>query len=224
MKKILPQYTYFPLIITVILNFAVFYGTRPFNRGLHHYNMSLPIDDWIPFVPAAIVIYFLAFLTWVIGYCVIARESEEICCELLAAEVIAKLLSMVCFLVIPTVMVRPEVTGNDPFSWLTAFAYAADTPDNLFPSIHCLANWFAFRGALRCRKVGSGYKIFMGVYAVLVFAATLLVKQHVFVDVLGGVAVVELGLWLSRCLGAGRLFGAANRRLGLSESRGNERK
>ena len=39
-----------------------------------------------------------------------------------------------------------------------------------------------------------------------IFASTVLVKQHVFIDILGGVAVAEAGLFLGRKLRAGRLF------------------
>lgn len=219
LSKFLPQYTYFPLILAVVVNLAVFYGTRPITRGWYHYDMSLPIDDRIPFVPAAIVIYVLAFVTWVVGYCVIARESREHCYRVLAGDLIAKLLCMVCFLAIPTAMERPEIPGTDVFSWLNRFIYAADTPDNLFPSLHCLVNWLLFRGSLGCKKVGAGYKGFMGVFAILVFASTVLVKQHLFLDILGGVAAAELGLWLSTRLNAGRLYQAVNRRLGRDHDR-----
>jgi membrane-associated phospholipid phosphatase len=41
---------------------------------------------------------------------------------------------------------------------------------------------------------------------VLVFASVLLVKQHFFADVLGGIAVLELGLFLSKRLRAWRIY------------------
>ena len=112
-------------------------------------------------------------------------------------------------------MERPEVPGSDPFSWLVRFIYQVDTPDNLLPSIHCLENWLCFRGALRCRKVGRGYQIGMLIFAILVFASTLLVKQHLVLDVVTGIAVVEIGLFLARRTGAGRIYAHWNRRLGI---------
>ena len=47
------------------------------------------------------------------------------------------------------------------------------------------------------KKVGKGYKIFTFVAAILVFASTLMVKQHVVLDVVAAIVVVELGLFLS---------------------------
>ena len=93
--------------------------------------------------------------------------------------------------------------------------YRLDSPDNLLPSIHCLENWICFRGALRCRKVGRGYQVGTLIFALMVFVSTLLVKQHLVLDVVTGVAVVEIGLFLSRQTGAGRIYERLNRRLGV---------
>ena len=40
----------------------------------------------------------------------------------------------------------------------------------------------------------------MFISAILVFASTVLVKQHVFVDIIGGVAAVEIGLCLAKII------------------------
>lgn len=215
-KNLIPKYAYLPLSVTVVLNFLAYYGTRPLSRGWYHYDLSLPLDDLIPFVPAAISVYVFAFITWVVGYIVITREEEPLCCRILTAEQMAKLVCVLCFLALPTIMERPEITGNDLFSRFTAFIYAADTPDNLFPSVHCLENWILFRGALRCKRVGRGYKVFMGVAAIAVFLSTLLVKQHLILDVVSAVVLVEVALWVAGRLKAERLYTRLNRRLGLA--------
>ena len=43
-------------------------------------------------------------------------------------------------------------------------------------------------------------------FTLLVFASVVLVKQHVWPDILGGVAAAELGLLLTRLLRLDRLF------------------
>ncbi|CCY70604.1 uncharacterized protein BN508_01112 [Eubacterium sp. CAG:161] len=83
---------------------------------------------------------------------------------------------------------------------MTNLIYTLDSPDNLFPSIHCLESWVCFRGAMRCKKVGKVYKVIMLILALLVFASTVMVKQHVFVDIIGAILVVEIGLALAKRL------------------------
>lgn len=206
--KILPKYAFIPIIASLLLNLIVYYGGRLITTGRQHYDFSIFIDKELPFVAPMILAYVLAYAVWVIGFCIIGRESREVCYEIMTAEQIAKIMCFICFLIIPSTIIRPEITGNGFCEWLTRIIYQADAPDNLFPSIHCLENWICFRGAMKCQKVGKGYKIAMFIAAIMVFASTILVKQHVFVDIIGGIAVVEIGLFLSRKYNAARIYQA----------------
>lgn len=212
LERILPRYAALPLAASVLLNAAVYYGGRVFAAGRHHFDFSTGLDRALPFVPAFMAVYVLAFVFWIAGFVIIGRESPAVCFEVMSGEQLAKLMCLLCFLAVPTVMVRPPVPQSGVFSGLTQLIYRMDAPDNLFPSIHCLESWICFRGALRCRKVGRAYRVFALTAALLVFASTLLVKQHLAVDVAGGVAAAELGLLLSRKTGAGRLYAFITRK------------
>ncbi len=194
------------MLAALAYNCAVFWLTRPLNRGAAHYDLSLPLDARLPFVPAFIVIYILAYFQWLIGYILIVRDSRERCDRVLSGEMIAKTVCLVCFLFLPTSMPRPQVTGTDLFSRLTALIFALDAPDNLFPSIHCLESWICFRGLLGAKSAGRGCKAFMLIFTLLVFASTVLVKQHLVLDILGGLAAAELGQLLARRFDTGRVF------------------
>ena len=134
------------------------------------------------------------------GFIVIGRENKTVCYEVLFGEQIAKLMCLVIFVAFPTTLIRPEFDVNTLSEWMTNLIYTLDSPDNLFPSIHCLESWVCFRGAMRCKKVGKVYKVIMLILALLVFASTVMVKQHVFVDIIGAILVVEIGLALAKRL------------------------
>ena len=68
---------------------------------------------------------------------------------------------------------------------------------NLFPSIHCLESWCCIHAAFEMKKVPNWYKGVTVVMSLGVFASTLLVKQHVLLDMFGGIAVFEAGLLLA---------------------------
>ena len=153
-----------------------------------------------------ITFYILAYVSWIVGFIVIGRENRQVCYEVCTAEQIAKLMCMAAFIVIPSTIVRPEITGNGIFEWLTGLIYRMDSPDNLLPSIHCLENWICFRGAMKCKKVGTGYRIIMFISALLVFSSTLMVKQHVFLDVVTAIIVVEIGLFVAKRFDLGRIY------------------
>lgn len=209
--RLLPTYTYLPIVLLLTIHLFAYNGTRLITANFHHYSVATAIDEWVPLIPAFIVIYVLAYAQWGLGLIFIARESREVCYRFFSGEILAKLICIGFFLLLPTAFVRPEITGNDIFSKLTALIYGADSPDNLFPSLHCLESWICFRGTLMLKKAGKGAKISSLVFTLLVFSSTVCVKQHLFLDIIGGVAVCEIGLFLSKVTHADRLLRRINR-------------
>ena len=199
LASIYPTYSILPIAAMLGMNMVAYMGTRIFTTGRYHYNIESPLDRMLPLVPFFVVFYVLAFAQWITGYLLIGREKKEYCYRFFLGEIIAKAICLVIFLVFPTTLNRPEITGNGIFERLLAFIYSVDAADNLFPSIHCLESWMCWRG---CRKLVNtrlpGW--FNGanlIFTFLVFASTVLCKQHVLIDIAGGVAVVEIGLFLS---------------------------
>lgn len=204
--SILPNYAWISLGSCFILNMLVYWGSRLITVGLPHYNLALSIDALIPFWPAAITVYILSYVYWIVHWLVIAREGRDFSNHIFGGEMTAKLICLMFFLFLPTSIVRPEVTGNGLFSWLTRLIYESDLPDNLFPSIHCLDSWICWRGLNRCARVPRWVKLSSLIFALMIFASTVLVRQHVFVDILGGVAIAEAGMFLGEKLGVWRIF------------------
>lgn len=199
LASIYPTYSILPIAAMLGMNMVAYMGTRIFTTGRYHYNIESTLDRMLPLVPFFVVFYVLAFAQWITGYLLIGREKKEYCYRFFLGEIIAKAICLVIFLVFPTTLNRPEITGNGIFERLLAFIYSVDAADNLFPSIHCLESWMCWRG---CRKLTqtrlpgwfSGANL---VLTLLVFASTVLCKQHVLIDIAGGVAVVEIGLFLA---------------------------
>ena len=217
LEKIMPRYTWLPVSLVLLTNLLSFYGSALLNLHRTHYNLATALDAHIPLAPFFVLFYVLAYVQWVVGFCLIARESRAVCYRLIAGEILAKLCCMVIFLILPTAMERPEITGGGVWNALLRLVYRLDRPVTLFPSIHCLESWFCFRGALYLKKPPRWYPWLSLVMTLLVCASTVLVKQHLAVDIPSALLVAELGLWLSRRLDAGRALRALNRRLRLDE-------
>lgn len=194
----IPGYSVIPFIIMLGINIFTYQITPLFTDKFSHYIFATDLDAAIPFVPAFIVPYFLAYIQWVVGYIVIARVSKDYCDKVLLGEIIAKSIVCICYIVIPTTLIRPEVAGTDVFSEMVRFLYQIDSPVNLFPSIHCLESWFCFRCCVNQKSIKLPYKIGMGIMTALVFISTVCLKQHVVVDIISAIAVAEIGLALSQ--------------------------
>ena len=198
--KILPAYGWISIIVMLSVNMVTYVGTRFFTKDFVHYDMSLGIDGKIPLVPWFIFVYVvLAYAQWIIGYFLTARQERSICINIIVAEVIAKLICLFCFLVIPTSMVRPEITATDFWSRMVNLVYMIDEPNNLFPSIHCLESYVLLR-SMPYIKAPKWYKYLTLPVTLLVFLSTLLVRQHVVLDIVGAMGAVESGILITRYL------------------------
>ena len=198
LDELLPRYTLIPLISMVCVNSLVYFATRLVTRNLTHHNFTLSVDAAIPFIPAFVAFYVLSYIQWTVGFILIARDSRELCYRVISGEIIAKLICLALFLLVPTTMTRPEITSDGFFDTVVGYIYKLDTPDNLFPSIHCLESWVCFRGAMQMKKTGSWYRYFTLLFSLLVFASTVLIKQHVAVDIIAGILAAEIGQQISK--------------------------
>lgn len=207
----LPKYARLPLLIVLVFNMFAFYLPKVLTPILNLHTIHTALDDKLPLVPGFIFIYVLAFAQWFFGYIIIARDSPERCYKIFAGELISKALSMCVFLFYATRMDRPAVEVTGFTTWVLAFIYRVDTPINLFPSLHCLESWLCFRGAIGLKRMPKWYAWAQLAFTLLVFAAVLLVKQHVWPDILGGVAFAELGQLLRRLFRAERLLAKTDR-------------
>ena len=205
-RRILPGYSWIPLLSVVCINFLAYYATRLITRGTGHFDFSLHIDSAIPFIPSFSVIYLLAYVQWVVGFILIARESRDFCYRTLSGEIISKLICMTLFIVIPTTMVRADIVRDGFFSDIVRFIYRMDTPDNLFPSLHCLESWLCFRASAKMKKTGKWYMYSSLIFSLLVFASTVFIKQHVTVDIIAGVIVCEIGQLIAKKTNSACIF------------------
>lgn len=205
-----PAYSWIPLCAVVVINFMVYGGVRLINQNRAHHILSIPADDLVPLWTPFVLVYLLAFVQWVAGYYLAARESREVCWRVASGDIIAKLITCVIFLAYPTTLMRPDITGHSFFDWVTRIIYAVDAPDNLFPSIHCLESWVCFRSSLWLKKVPGWYKGLSFIFTLLVFASTVFLKQHLLLDIPSGVLLAELGLWAAGRFGLGKIFEKIN--------------
>lgn len=215
-KCLFPRHSVIPLLVVLAFNMITYYGTKYVNLNRYHHDISTLVNVSIPFVPFFFLFYFIAYIQWVIGFILIARENRQICYRYMSGELIAKIITFVIFLIIPTTMIRPEIIGNGFFDKLVEFLYRIDTPRNLFPSMHCLESWLCFRGALKLKSIRKWYAPLSLIITLLVFASTILIKQHVPLDIIGGILVVEIGLLVSKLTKADKLFDTINTKLKLT--------
>lgn len=185
--RIIPPYGIFPVIFSFVFNCLVYSGSRMIAGGWYHHNIETSLDRMLPFEPQFLIIYFGCYIFWIINYILIARQDKKSVYQFFTADFLSRCICLVFFLFFPTTNTRPVITGSGLWDRAAQWLYSIDAADNLFPSIHCLVSWFCYIGIRDRKEIPEWYKqVSLGI-AVLVFISTLLTKQHVLVDVAGGV-------------------------------------
>ena len=197
-KCILPRWALMPLAAVLIVNMAVYTLTGVLVSDETRHAIHMAVDDAIPFVPAFTVFYILAFIHWAASWLLIGRESRELCWRLAKADILAKLICLVCFLVYPTTFERPSMGVHDAFPWLLRVVWFFDKPVNCLPSIHALASWLALRASFMLAKPPKVWRVVSLILCAGCFASVVLIKQHYLIDVPAGILAAEIGLFLSK--------------------------
>ena len=198
LTRILPAYGVFPVIFSFVFNCLVYSGSRIIAGGWYHHNIETGVDRSIPFVPEFLVIYFGCYVFWAVNYILIARQDRRSVYQFFTGDFISRCVCLVSFLAFPTTNTRPLITGSGLWNQAALWLYSIDAADNLFPSIHCLVSWFCYLGIRGRKEIPRWYQSVSMVIAILVFASTLLTKQHVIVDVAGGILLAEFCFFIGR--------------------------
>lgn len=157
-------------------------------------SLATPIDAWIPFVPAAVLVYVSVYVGALLP--MFSVQSDALFMRVVWAYCGVIAICAACFVCFPVsaVTLRPELTPlPDPsfIDWGIRVLYELDPPVNLFPSLHvALATCAAVASWMSSRSYG----VYVGCWVFAVSAATCLTKQHFVVDVAAGIGLGALAL------------------------------
>ena len=196
--RIVPAYGFFPLVFSFVFNCLVYSGSRAVAGSWYHHNIESNLDLRLPFLPQFLIIYFGCYIFWAANYILAARQDREEVYRFFTADFISRCVCLVIFLAYPTTNTRPVIEGSGFWDLLAGWLYSIDAADNLFPSIHCLVSWFCFLAVKGQKKILIWYKAVSFILAVLVFLSTLFTKQHVIVDVAGGIFLAQGCFWIGK--------------------------
>ncbi len=195
-EPLIPVFCIVPLLIVLAWNMLVYSGSMHITKDWYHHNIEFGIDKLIPFLPWTVSIYLICYLFWVANYIICARRSRVELVRFLGADILAKTVCFVFYILLPTTNVRPEIVGTTIWDEIMRMLYQVDMPSNLFPSIHCLVSWLCYIGVRGKSYIPKWYQVFSCVMAIAVFISTLTTKQHVVIDVIGGVVLAEVCYWV----------------------------
>jgi membrane-associated phospholipid phosphatase len=138
----------------------------------------IPYVLWYPFIFACLLYFYM--------------KDRRTYFRTLISINIGMIISFIIYFTFQTHVPRPILEGEDLLTKLVLIIYKGDNPYNCFPSIHVLESYLMIKGIYDCRnKIGLAV-ITIDIMSTLIILATMFVKQHVLLDVLGGIYLGEI--------------------------------
>ena len=160
---------------------------------LKYHIIHLTVDDIIPFLPIFIIPYIIWYLYVPLPMIYLFFKDSKAFKRQAIIFFSGSVFCSLFFVIYPTAIdFRPTAEGKGILLWLTRFIYSNDTPPAyVFPSLHCYEaltiHFTTFTaGPLKNRKI---LRIASAVLVAFICASTVFVKQHSFIDVIGGCVI-----------------------------------
>ena len=170
---------------------STYFLVKPFQKPERQHIFKYALDDKVPMIPAFIWIYLGCYLWW---WYVMGSHYGSL--RFAAAAILGYFLAAVTFVVYPTRIVgRDEVTAPGLTGLLIRITFAADTPQNLFPSVHVFVSALCLLTAF---EGGGLWLLFSLVMYLGVCISTLVLRQHYLPDVWGGTLLALVTWQLAR--------------------------
>lgn len=150
-------------------------------------NLATALDHYIPFNKYFVIPYLSwYFLLYWVPLWLLFRD-RKLYRRVLFSLCLGMLASYATYYFFQTMVFRPLISEGDVFCRLVSYVYQIDKPYNAFPSIHSLTSFIYFLAGYGIRKSNPAIAYLIQGLALAIIASTLLIKQHVILDVMGGV-------------------------------------
>lgn len=156
------------------------------------YRLITTVDEAIPFVKAFAVPYSIWIFYIYVCLVYFFKKDINVYYRALITYIVSALICYLIYSVFQTTVPRPMVYGSDPFSELMRYIYNRDQPFNCFPSIHCFSSYMVMRLVWTSSFRNKWNVALITGMSSLIILSTLFVKQHVIMDAIAGIFLVEI--------------------------------
>lgn len=191
------------LLFTVLYTLTNHYSAAVFASypGRIH-TLAMALDESIAFMPVMIVPYSWSLILFVTSFFMVGSHKQL--SQLTSRLILATLFACLLFYLFPA---RFSFVRSSPSDW-TALGYQflqlTDKPFNQLPSLHVsyalllgYSLWNVTTEACRCRMIVFAYHLVLSVLCLLIIISTVLTYQHHLLDVLGGILLALVVLFMA---------------------------
>lgn len=194
-REFLSKYGYVLSFLYILIHIAWFFwlGRR---TDVSYRIIHSPLDDMIPFCEWFIIPYVLWFIYLFGGAVYFLFLSRKDYIRFMMFTFGGCFICMLICTFYPSMIdFRPTSFSRDnPLIRLVELIYASDTPTSVFPSMHCFGAIGTTVAVFRAEHFRGRHWVKAGCFAymLIVFAATVFIKQHSVLDVFASIPLALL--------------------------------
>ena len=192
------EFSHLKLLIGWIGYFILYFLTEALIPAERCTPVRCFLDDWIPFCEWFVIPYVLWYGLVAGSVLYFALYNITAFRKLSTYLIITQIAAMAVYILLPNRQdLRPAVFPRENFlTRIVSILYSIDTNTNVCPSLHCIGGFAILFAALdmpQFRK--KAWPLFFTVFALLICASTVFMKQHSIVDFFAAIPVIIIG-WL----------------------------
>ena len=170
--------------ILVYIYFLIGYSVVSSLHVISNSRLITAIDNMIPLIPFFVIFYLLGYIMPVIPVFMIKDKKKFY--RVIKSYLLILTLSFLIFLIYPMNIDRNPIINDNLFSKILGNVHFIDTDFNTFPSLHVSLSLFSY---LIIINIKQNLKKYLLPILILIVISTLFVKQHLFIDVIGGLII-----------------------------------
>lgn len=194
--------TFAIIVVILLIYFGLYFFAKQF--VVNPTILNNEIEDKIPLIPVFILFYMAWYFLLVIVPFILSRKSDKYFKIYCVSYVLCWIIAFFFYVFLPTAVKVPIIESNDVFSFLCNVIYPNDmqrnsvenigyaVAANVFPNGHTIASMLFIYCTAFCKQVKKSTTIIIACLSIGIIASTIFIKQHVFVDLLGGFIIATI--------------------------------
>ena len=193
-----PEFRHLFLLLYWVAYLLSFIFIERLTPAAYHHPVWCRLDDFIPFCEW----FIFAYMSWHVS--LVWTSLYTLAYDISAFKrfmwnlIITTVIAVATYIIWPNEQqLRPELASlgrSNILTWATGIIYSVDTNTNVCPSLHCIGGFAVLFAALdmpQFRK--KAWPLFFTVFALLICASTVFMKQHSIVDFFAAIPVIIIG-------------------------------
>ena len=196
-----PEFRHLWLLLYWIGYLIAFMFIERLTPAATHYTVHHWLDDVIPFCEWFLIPYvsWIVSLAWISLY-TLAYDIEEFK-YFMYNLILTTGTTIIIYIIWPNQqLLRPDLSTlgrSNLLTWGASIIYGVDTNTNVCPSLHCIGAFCVAYAVTSCPRFHTrGWKIFAAVWALMVCASTVFMKQHSIMDFFAAIPFAVIGYFL----------------------------